>query len=62
VFAFIATVIAAGGSLVGAVVGGFAVGFVSVMLQAYLPEDLRSFPTPSSSPSSSWCCSSGPPA
>ena len=42
-FAFIATVIGGMGSLVGAVVGGFAVGFVSVMLQAYLPEDLRSF-------------------
>jgi len=42
-FAFIATVIGGMGSLAGAVVGGFAVGFVSVMLQAYLPQELRSF-------------------
>jgi len=31
------------GSLVGAVVGGFLVGFVVIMLQAYLPEELRAF-------------------
>jgi branched-chain amino acid transport system permease protein len=42
-FAFIATVIGGMGSLVGAVIGGFAVGFVSVMFQAYLPQELRSF-------------------
>lgn len=42
-FAFIATVIGGMGSLTGAVIGGFAVGLVSVMLQAYLPEQLRSF-------------------
>jgi branched-chain amino acid transport system permease protein len=42
-FGLIATVIGGMGSLLGAVVGGFAVGFVSSMLQAYLPEDLRSF-------------------
>jgi branched-chain amino acid transport system permease protein len=42
-FAFIATVIGGMGSLVGAVVGGFAVGFISSMLQAYLPVELRSF-------------------
>jgi branched-chain amino acid transport system permease protein len=42
-FGLIATVIGGMGSLVGAVVGGFAVGFISSMLQAYLPEDLRSF-------------------
>ncbi len=42
-FAFIATVIGGMGSLVGAVIGGFAVGFVSVMCQAYLPPELRSF-------------------
>jgi branched-chain amino acid transport system permease protein len=42
-FAFIATVVGGMGSLVGAVVGGFAVGIIVVMLQAYLPPDLRSF-------------------
>ena len=42
-FAFIATVIGGMGSLIGAVIGGFAVGFVSVMCKAYLPEQLRSF-------------------
>jgi branched-chain amino acid transport system permease protein len=42
-FALIATVIGGMGSLVGAVVGGFTVGFISTMLQAYLPEGLRSF-------------------
>jgi len=41
--AFIATVVGGMGSLVGAVVGGFAVGVIVVMLQAYLPPDLRSF-------------------
>jgi branched-chain amino acid transport system permease protein len=43
IFAFVATVIGGMGSLVGSVVGGFAVGFVISMLQAYLPESLRSF-------------------
>jgi branched-chain amino acid transport system permease protein len=42
-FAFIATVIGGMGSLVGAVVGGFTVGFIGSMLQAYLPVELRSF-------------------
>ncbi len=42
-FALIGTVIGGMGSLVGAVVGGFTVGFISSMLQAYLPEGLRSF-------------------
>lgn len=43
IFAFVATVIGGMGSLPGAVVGGFAVGFIASMLQAYLPENLRSF-------------------
>jgi len=42
-FAFIATVIGGMGSLTGAVVGGFAVGLISTMLQAYLPPELRPF-------------------
>ena len=42
-FAFIATVIGGMGSLVGAVVGGFVVGIMSVLLQVFLPVDLRSF-------------------
>ena len=31
------------GNLVGAVVGGFLIGIVLTMLQAYLPPDLRAF-------------------
>ena len=42
-YAFIATVVGGMGSLVGAVIGGYTVGFLGVMLQAYLPEGLRSF-------------------
>lgn len=42
-FAFVAVVVGGMGSLVGAVVGGFAIGFIVIMLQAYLPADLRSF-------------------
>jgi branched-chain amino acid transport system permease protein len=42
-FAFIATVVGGMGSLLGAVVGGFAIGLIVVMLQAYLPPDLRAF-------------------
>jgi branched-chain amino acid transport system permease protein len=38
---FVATVIGGMGSLVGAVIGGFTVGVVSVALQALLPPDLR---------------------
>jgi branched-chain amino acid transport system permease protein len=43
IFAFVATVIGGMGSLVGSVVGGFAVGFIASMLHAYLPEELRPF-------------------
>jgi branched-chain amino acid transport system permease protein len=41
--AFVASVIGGMGSLVGAALGGFLVGIVSVSLQAYLPVDLRSY-------------------
>jgi branched-chain amino acid transport system permease protein len=42
-FAFVAVVIGGMGSLVGAVVGGFVIGIIVTMLQAYLPPDLRAF-------------------
>ncbi len=42
-FAFIATVIGGMGSLSGAVAGGYAVGAAGTLLQALLPEGLRSF-------------------
>ncbi len=42
-FAFISTVIGGMGSLLGAVLGGFTVGILSVALQVILPGDLRSF-------------------
>ncbi len=42
-FAFIATVIGGMGSLVGAVVGGFTVGAVSILLQTFLPSEYRVF-------------------
>jgi len=42
-FAFVATVIGGMGSLTGAVIGGYVVGFASVLLQALLPEQLRTF-------------------
>lgn len=43
VYAFFATVIGGMGSLPGAALGGFLVGVVSVLLQTYLPADLRPF-------------------
>ena len=43
IFAFVAVVVGGMGSLPGAVVGGFAIGFIVTMLQAYLPPDLRVF-------------------
>jgi branched-chain amino acid transport system permease protein len=42
-FGFIATVIGGMGSLQGAVAGGFLLGFIMIMLNAYLPDDLRVF-------------------
>ncbi len=42
-FAFVAVVVGGMGSLPGAVAGGFLVGFVVTMLQAYLPPDMRVF-------------------
>ena len=42
-FAFVATVIGGMGSLTGAVLGGYIVGVASVLLQALLPEELRTF-------------------
>ena len=43
VIAFVATVIGGLGSLPGAVAGGFAVGVLATLLQAFLPEGLRPF-------------------
>jgi len=43
VYAFFATVVGGMGSLVGAALGGFVIGTLSVFLQAYLPVDMRSF-------------------
>ena len=42
-FAFVAVVVGGMGSLVGAVAGGFLIGIIVTMLQAYLPPELRSF-------------------
>jgi len=42
-FGFIATVIGGMGSLQGAVAGGYLLGFIMIMLSAYLPEELRVF-------------------
>jgi branched-chain amino acid transport system permease protein len=42
-FAFISTVVGGLGSLKGAVIGGFVIGMISSVLQAYLPADLRDF-------------------
>lgn len=43
VYAFFATVVGGMGSLLGASLGGFVLGSVSVLLQAYLPPELRPF-------------------
>lgn len=42
-FAFVAVVIGGMGNLAGAVLGGFLLGLIVTMLQAYLPPDLRAF-------------------
>ena len=42
-FAFVAVVVGGMGNLTGAVVGGFMLGLIVTMLQAYLPPDLRAF-------------------
>jgi len=41
--AFVASVIGGMGSLIGAALGGFLVGIVSVSLQAYLPVEMRPY-------------------
>jgi branched-chain amino acid transport system permease protein len=43
IIAFVATVIGGLGSLEGAVAGGFLVGCVSTLLQAFLPAEMRPF-------------------
>lgn len=43
IIAFVATVIGGLGNLLGAAVGGFLVGVVSILLQAFLPPELRPF-------------------
>jgi branched-chain amino acid transport system permease protein len=43
IIAFIATVIGGLGNLFGAAIGGFFVGVVSILLQAFLPPELRVF-------------------
>ena len=42
-FAFVATIMGGMGSLTGAALGGFLIGFVSVGLQIFLPPSLRPF-------------------
>ncbi|MCZ4433059.1 branched-chain amino acid ABC transporter permease [Agrobacterium sp. SOY23] len=42
-FAFVAVVVGGMGNLAGSVIGGYLIGFLVTMLQAYLPPDLRGF-------------------
>ena len=64
-FAFTAAVLGGIGNLAGAVLGGFMIGiiwsFSDGFMGNYFVAGGASGPTPSSSASSSWCLSSGPP-
>lgn len=58
--AVVAAVIGGLGSFSGAVIGGLALGLAEVFLRSYLPPRPSGSPTPSCSPSSPCCSSSGP--